>query len=180
MSTNTSFFDNARTYRSNYKDEKTWARHFARVYFHEVDSKPGFLTIYQSLLSDSGSSAAVVNASKKTTRRSVKEENGTIRVTVNVSDAKKDAVFASDGQQTDAEHRKGKYELNKFLYKAHSDWYAAFEDEVADESASGNRDNDMSVDDRWSWHAAKHLSRKTQLPADALFPIVQAWLIQRG
>ena len=40
MSTNTSFFDNARNYRSNYKDEKAWARHFARVYFHEVDTNP--------------------------------------------------------------------------------------------------------------------------------------------
>ncbi len=175
MSTNTSFFDNARKHRSNYADEKAWARHFARAYFHEVDNKPGFLTIYQSLLSESAAPAPVV---KKHATRSVKQENGTIRVTVSV--ASDSAVFAKDGQQTDAEQRKGKYELNKFLYKAYNDWYHAFEDEVADENKTGDRTNAMSVDDRWAWHSAKRLSRKSGVPADSLVPIVQAWLIQRN
>jgi hypothetical protein len=187
MSTNTSFFDNARKYRSNYKDEKDWARHFARVYFHEVDNKPGFLTIYQSLLSAQDAAPVHVKSStkaparvSKANQRSVTAEENTLRITVRVSDAKPDAVFAKDGRQTDAEERKGKYELNKFLYKAYADWYHAFEDEVADENASGSRTNDMSVDDRWSWHAAKGLSRKSGVPADTIFPVVQAWLIQRG
>ena len=198
MSTNTSFFDNARKHRSNYADEKAWARHFARAYFHEVDHKPGFLTIYQSLLSDHNTTVnakaakatkdakdtKTVNTRSKATMahvRSVTEENGTIRVNVRVLDTvKSDAVFAKDGKQTDAEQRKGKYELNKFLYKAHNDWYSAFEHEVADENASGSRTDDMSVDDRWSWHTAKRLSKKSGVPADSLFPVVQAWLIQRG
>jgi hypothetical protein len=47
---NYTFLQNALKSINRYTDEKAWARHFAREYFHEVSHKPGFLPIYNNLL----------------------------------------------------------------------------------------------------------------------------------
>ena len=137
-----SFFT-AHQAKSNYACEKEWARHFARVYYHEVDKTPGFLTIYTQLLS------SVERVQKRPVTRSSAKP-----------------VFAAPNEQTDAERRRGKYEFNRILHKEYNEWYDAFMEE-------DNKDG-------WLHHAAQRLSRKTGVSAEAIRPVVEAWLLEKS
>ncbi len=173
------FFTVARQSKSKYTCEKEWARHFARAYYHEIDTNPGFLTIYNKLLSGAEdtrtqrtqrSTKPSTRSTKSSSRASVEKQN--VRVTRSSTRSSNEA-FAKAGEQTDAERKRGKHELNCILYKEYNDWYDAFE-------AEAKEDDGASADDRWSWYAAKTLSRKTGIATDTLLPVVQAWLLEKS
>ena len=73
--------------------------------------------------------------------------------------------------QPAAQWSEGRSQFNKFLFSEFETWYSAFEAE-ADEDEGG-----ASAASRWVYHCAKKLSR-TGLAADALVPVVEAWLNQ--
>jgi hypothetical protein len=73
------------------------------------------------------------------------------------------SVKNAKSEQTDAEYKRGKHELNRILHKEYNNWYDAFEDSEG-----------------WCRHAAKKLSRKTGIEIDALVPVVQAWLLEKS
>lgn len=147
MVNETSFFASAQKARSNFSCEKEWARHYAREYFHSVNSTPGFLPIYNRLLS------TPVETPARVTRRTVSKP-----------------VFARPGQQTTAEEDLAKRQLNQVLHREYEAWYDAFKEEAAEagEPASTNA--------RWARHAARILSRRTGISAAELEPIAEAWL----
>lgn len=192
MSSHTTFFTAARQSKSKYTCEKEWARHFARAYYHEIDANPGFLTIYNKLLSgledtrgerstQPSTQPSIERRSKRITKSStminahasVEQQNVRVTRSSTRSSAEKANTFVKAGEQTEVERKRGKYELNCILYKEYNDWHDAFE-------AEAKEDEGVSADDRWSWHAAKALSRKTGVSADALVPVVQAWLLEKS
>jgi hypothetical protein len=64
--------------------------------------------------------------------------------------------------------------MNAVLFGEYSKWWDAFEAE-AEEQNDG-----YSAADRFSWHAAKILSRKTGLGPSEIQPVVGAWLIEHS
>ncbi len=79
--------------------------------------------------------------------------------------------LAQNDNQSTAEWSEGRSQFNKFLFSEFETWYSAFEAE-ADEDENG-----ASAASRWIYHCAKKLSR-TGLAADALAPVIEAWLNQ--
>ncbi len=71
VSINYTFLQNALQSVNRYTDEKAWARHFAREYFHEVNNKPGFLPVYNALLN----ALKTLNEEKKKEETSNKKVN---------------------------------------------------------------------------------------------------------
>lgn len=82
------------------------------------------------------------------------------------------SVFAEDNAPTDAEEKAGRNQLNQVLYKEFDLWWDAFQAEAEEDTDK----KAPSAEDRFSWHAAKVLSKKTDLPVDDLVPVVGAWL----
>lgn len=105
------------------------------------------------------------------TTNNMTEKNKSNTSNVISKDTTKD-VFVEDNKQTDAEEKKGRYLLNKVLYSEFNKWYDAFVDEALEDSS----EDAMNADERFCWHSAKILSRKTDIRAGQLYPIVQAWL----
>jgi hypothetical protein len=64
----------------------------------------------------------------------------------------------------------GRSQFHKFLLSEYETWYSAFEAEADDEGLDSS-----SAAARWVYHCAKKLSR-TGLSAEALVPVVEAWL----
>lgn len=100
-----------------------------------------------------------------------------------------DTLFVKDGKQTksgsrsgdaatrhphpstkDEEAHQGRLILNRILFKEYRDWYEAFEQEAQED------DQDLTAEDRFSWHCAKILSRKADVPREDCQLIVGAWL----
>ena len=68
-----------------------------------------------------------------------------------------------------------KKELNSLLYREYSLWYDAF---VAE--AEEDVHDTATADDRFSWHCANILSRKTGVPADEIAPMVCEWIVAKA
>jgi hypothetical protein len=83
-------------------------------------------------------------------------------------------VFTEDGEPTRAEIDRGNQMLNKIIMKEYNAWYDAFKEEAEED---GDEDA-MNADERFQWHCAKVLSRKTDIRAKDIYPIVGAWVIQ--
>jgi hypothetical protein len=76
---------------------------------------------------------------------------------------------------TQNKEQKGKEEFNRILMKEYDDWYEAFEEEVKEDS-----ERSSSADERWVWHSATVLSRRTKVDRDSLVPVVEAWLLEKN
>ncbi len=82
------------------------------------------------------------------------------------------ATFVEDGEQTQAEIHKGQSMLHRIILKEYNTWYQAFQEE-ADEDTE---DDAMTADERFQWHCAKVLSRKTDIRAKEIYPVIGAWI----
>ncbi len=67
--------------------------------------------------------------------------------------------------------QEGKKQLNNILFKEYDDWYEAFEEEVKEDP-----ERSPSADERWVWHSATVLSKRTKIARHSLVPVVEAWL----
>ncbi len=193
------FFRTAQESKSNYACERVWARHFARMYYHEIDSSPGFLTIYNQLLSlsaeDRMSKGASKRASKRVSQRVSTHTSTHVSNRVTRSSSTKAASSSSASApsatptptrtrvatqaatktEAETERARGKAALNRILFKEYNDWFEAFEIEAEEDQAA----DAASASDRWSWHVARKLALKTGIPMRNLAPIAQAWLIEK-
>jgi hypothetical protein len=70
------------------------------------------------------------------------------------------------------EAKQGRQILNKIIFKEYNAWYQAFQDEAKEDSSN----DAMTADERFQWHCAKVLSRKTDIRAKEIYPIIGAWL----
>ena len=136
-------------------DVSTWAREQSRLFYHEVAPVP-FLQVYHALLAfaDTMLTQGPTPAAPRGRQTS--------------------ATPLTRGEQTAAESRLARAELNKILYSEHSKWWDSFVAEARDDE-----DDSATASDRFSWHCAKILSRKTDLSQDELAVVVAAWLVAK-
>lgn len=83
-------------------------------------------------------------------------------------------MFTQDGEQTQSESQKGQQMLHRIIYKEYNTWYDSFKEEAEED----DDEDAMTADERFSWHCAKVLSRKTDIRAKEIYPIIGAWLIE--
>jgi hypothetical protein len=81
-------------------------------------------------------------------------------------------VFTNNGEQTQAEENYGQQMLHKIIIKEYNAWYEAFEKEAMEDT----EEDAMTADERFQWHCAKVLARKTDIRAKEIYPVVGAWL----
>ncbi len=72
----------------------------------------------------------------------------------------------------DSEFKQGQRMLNKMIYSEYNKWFSAFQDEAEEDGS----ENAMTAEERFEWHCAKILSRKTDIPADVIIPVIGAWI----
>ena len=149
----TAFAPKAWTSYKKGADLPTWAREHARVFYHEVAPVP-FLQVYHALLGF----ATTMQTYGQTPAAPRGRQTAGVRA-----------------EQTAAESRRCcRAELNKILYSEHSKWWDSFVAEAYDDE-----DDSATASDRFSWHCAKILSRKTDLSQDDLATVVAAWLVAK-
>ena len=148
-------------------DLKVWCRAQARRFYHEVSKEVGFRQVYDSLmLYHSPLEKTAAKAAPAPASASLRLEG----------DASLASVFVADGQMTDAEQRMGRAQLNKVLFCEHTRWWSAFVAEAREDMQSGA----PTASDRFSYHCARIISRKTGLRDDVIAPVVAAWLIEKA
>lgn len=92
--------------------------------------------------------------------------------TTQVVKSSSNAAFVEDGEQTQAEINKGHNMLHNIIMKEYNTWYEAFHEEAEEDD-----DKDaMTADERFQWHCAKVLSRKTDIRAKDIYPVIGAWI----
>lgn len=144
------------------EDTSAWARAQARVFWHTENNTIPFRVVYTSLLRFAN---MVIELEEKET-----EEDSTLE-----RDARLVNAIVPEGQQTAAEERLARNELNRILFREYNNWYEAFEAEAAEDLVEN-----LSAEDRFSRHCAKILSRRTGLRSDLLETIVGGWLEQHN
>ena len=154
-------------------DLKVWCRAQARRFYHEVSQEVGFPEVYDSLmLYHSPLEKTVAKAAAKAAPAPA-PASASLRPE---GDASLASVFVADGQMTDAEQRMGRAQLNKVLFCEHTRWWSAFVAEAREDMQSGA----PTASDRFSYHCARIISRKTGLRNDVIAPVVAAWLIEKA
>ncbi len=78
----------------------------------------------------------------------------------------------AEAEPVEDEYKQGQRMLQKIMYREYNNWYSAFEDEAKEDKSK----DAMTADERFQWHCAKVLSRKTDIPAEVITPIIGAWL----
>ena len=145
-------------------DLKDWCRAQARRFHHEVSKEAGFRFVYDCLMTYH------TGTSKKAVQKAVASP------THLDADASLASVFTADGELTEAEQRMGRAQLNKILFREYTSWWSAF---VAE--AHEDRTVDApSASDRFSYHCARIIRRKTGLRDDLIAPVVAAWLLEKA
>jgi hypothetical protein len=133
-------------------DISSWAREKARVFYHDVAPVP-FLQVFTAL-----TAFADTMLTQGPTPPAPRGRQ----------------TAGAQAEQTAAESRLARAELNKILYSEHSKWWDSFVAEARDDE-----DDSATASDRFSWHCAKILSRKTDLSQDELAVVVAAWLVAK-
>ena len=189
----------------HFDSPESWARATARNFYHQFGKATPFITIYGALLrkneevedneSESESESEYEEDEDYETEDETESEDDDEDYEteeddddVSCSSEESDTLIVKDGKQTksgsrssdaatrphpstkDEEAEQGRLILNRILFKEYSEWYEAFEQEAEED------DQDLSAEDRFSWHCAKILSRKTDIPREDCQPIVGAWL----
>jgi hypothetical protein len=143
---------------------KDWCRAQSRRFYHEVNKEVGFLQVYDALMIYHTETANAKKAEPAPAPAPARL----------AADASLANVFAADGELTEAEERMGRAQLNKILFREHERWWSAFVCEAEDDE-----DDSATASDRFSYHCARIISRKTGLRDDLIAPLVAAWLIQK-
>ena len=147
------------SYDSSVLPLNVWAREEARRFYHSVSKDKKFADVYNMLM-EFGSTMSVA----------VKPVPETLK------DAPLAKLFVADGEMTDAEWKMGRADLNKILFREHTHWWSAFVEEAREDKEAGA----PSASDRFSYHCARIISRKTGLKDNVVAPIVAAWLIEKA
>ena len=150
-------------------DLKDWARAEARRYYHDVDNKTPFAHTYYALcefadLSLTHEESATPLGRTRSRRASLTRDQALV------------SNFVSEGEQTAAESRLGRAQLNRILFREYSRWWDAFVAEADEDTTRGA----PSASDRFSWHCAKMISHQTGLRAEAVAPVVAAWVLEHA
>jgi len=178
------FSNFASTAWENYQDGmelKDWARAETRRYYHEVEKTTSFPTVYYSLINFADSTLTQLEQTQARGRsrsRTTKEvrERSTATPRALERDQALVANFTADGQQTAAEQRLARGQLNRTLFREHSRWWDAFVAEAAEDTERGA----PSASDRFSWHCAKMISRQTGVRSELVAPVVAAWVLEHA
>ena len=144
-------------------DLKDWCRTQSRRFYHEVNKEAGFPFVYDCLMT----------YHTETSKKSVQKH---VPVASVEADASLASVFVADGQMTDAEQRMGRAQLNKILFREFTHWWSAFVAEAREDIEAGA----PSASDRFSYHCARIIRRKTGLRDDLIAPVVAAWLLEKA
>lgn len=80
------------------------------------------------------------------------------------------SIVEKDRAKAKEDAHQGRLALNRFMFKQYNEWYDAFKQEAEED------DQDLSANDRFSWHCAKILGKKVDMSAEELQPVVGAWL----
>ena len=137
---------------SNYKastDLTTWARAEARRFHHDVNSTVPFVPVYSALLS-------FAQKQKQPAQ------------------AKKDSRIVSEVFQLSSAETLGRAELNSVLFREHTRWWDAFVAEAKEDTYDS-----ATASDRFSFHCAKILNKRTGLSVNHLSTVVGAWLLEK-
>jgi hypothetical protein len=156
-------------------DIANWARTEATTFHRLTDKNYPWVQAWQWLQTYGETRQRTAEAARWAERTRVAQQAAQeFRAASLARDASLASVFARDGEQTEAEARAGRAELNKILYREHTRWWDAFEAE-----ASEDMDEDSpSASTRFAWHCAKILQNRTGLRQDLLVPVVEAWVLQ--
>jgi len=146
-------------------DLKDWCRAQSRRFYHEVNKETGFRFVYDCLMTYHN------GVSKEMKVKHVTHAPAPLEV-----DASLASVFVADGQMTDAEQRMGRAQLNKILFREFAHWWSAFVAEAREDTEAGA----PSASDRFSYHCARIMSRKTGVRDELIAPVVAAWLIEKA
>jgi hypothetical protein len=173
-----------RSYSGGSSEE--WARQEARNFWHRVNNTIPFRVTYQTLLrfanivqGEQPVPAAQVmvvdfeaeESGEEYEGESEEDEELEERPTALERDTRLVDAIIPEGQQTAAEERLARYELNRILFREYNNWYEAFEVEAAEDPHE-----DISAEVRFSRHCAKILGRYTGLRNDLLEAVVGGWL----
>jgi hypothetical protein len=174
-------------YNSQTTDIANWARQEARDFYHLCNGAYPFISAWRKL-SEYGETCAAdedraeqrQEVAAKATRDFRKTSEARTTRSTQVPTIERDAnlvtPFVEDGQQTAAEERAGRAELNRILFREHTIWWDAFEAEAAEDMEEHAAD----ATDRFSWHCARLISRRTGLRQEIILPVVGAWLIVKA
>ena len=155
-------------YNPSSTDIANWAREEARTFYHLTDGAYPFISAWRTLSDYGETREADADNEHIQQRRQVAAEA--------TRDFQLVSTFTADGEQTVAERRAGRAELNRILFREHTAWWDAFEAEAAEDMEEDSPD----AAERFSWHCAKSISRRTGLRADVIAPVVDAWLIEKA
>ena len=160
-------------YDPSQTDIANWARAEARTFYYLSDGHYPFVTAWKFL-----TTYGEDREDDEDERRQEQRVEAAQQATRDFEDAalvNNFSAFAVDGEQTDAERRGARAELNRILFREHSRWWDAFEAEAADDMDADAPD----AAERFSWHCAKIISRRTGLREDVIVPVVGAWLLEK-
>jgi hypothetical protein len=153
---------------------KDWARAETRRYYHEVEKTTSFPTTYYSLITFAD---AMLSQQEEGQVRG-RSRSRTVQTAPRAleRDQALAANFTADGQQTAAEQRMARGQLNRTLFREYSRWWDAFVAEAAEDTERGA----PSASDRFSWHCAKMISRQTGIRSELVAPVVAAWVLEHA
>jgi hypothetical protein len=158
-------------YNPSQTDIANWARTEARTFYHLCDGAYAFVSAWQKLVEYGENREADGEDERRQQRQQVAAEAAR-----DFRDAQLVTTFAEDGEQTAAERRAGRAELNRILFREHTAWWDAFEAEAAEDMEEDAPD----AAERFSQHCARIISRRTGLRADVIAPVVGAWLHEKS
>lgn len=129
---------------------REWCRAEARRFHHEVSPTTPFLRTYYAL------------ATYANTQQGLAEQRAAAVAAEDFGE-QPPATFATPGQQTAAEVNLARAELNRILFREHTRWWDAFQEEE-----NGRHG--------WVYHAAKVLARRADIPREDACLVVEAWM----
>lgn len=151
------------SYDSSTMSLSSWAREEARRFHHELNKDVKFAEVYETLMDFAKEMASISTPSYELS-------------TNTKADAAMVKVIVEDGEMTDAEERLARKKLNAILHSEYNNWWDSF---VLEESEDTSADA-SSASDRFSYHCARIISRKTGIRDEVIAPVVGAWLIQKA
>ena len=155
-------------YNPSTTDIPNWARHEARNFYHLCDGAYPFVSAWQ-FLCDYG------EACESNTRQDRRDQVAQ-QATRDFQDAALATTFTADGDQTEAERRAGRAELNRVLFREYTAWWDAFEAEAVEDMDA----DAPTASQRFARHCSKILQRRTGLRTDLIEPVVEAWLLEKA
>jgi hypothetical protein len=151
----TEFVEFAESALASYDSKKTtpseWARFQARAFYHSSNSRVSVRDSYSAFL------AIANNSVKVTDSRALKRDS---------------QLVAAITPEVYGNSDEGRKQLNSFLFSEYEKWWDAFSYEAAEDM-----DDSSTAEDRFSYHCASILRRKTGLKRDVLAAVVGAWLL---